>query len=167
MDGPEAAKALSELATAARRKKRARDEAFASRVRMATDVPGFLPHRFFTPYAEECERAFHAMLAQLGQQSDGEVSAAVSAIARSAVMTTYMGRWISDLGTGAMAFADGGDGKPTLNATLLLQGSRLLEAGRQHTLAAFHLQQLEAEARARPQAAAHDPFFVTDDSEER
>lgn len=151
----------------ARAAQRAREQAFASRVRMATDLPAFLPGSHYVPYAEEAERAFHALLAQLAQQSDGMVSAAVSSIARSAIQQTYAGRWVLDIATGAFSFTKE-NGKPTPNAALLLQGSRLLEAGRQSQIACFHLQQLESEARARsvrasdPSAAAKaqlSPFY--------
>lgn len=161
LDGSEAARELGRRGGLANAEKRARAEAFATRVRMASGLPGFDAHAYYATYAEEAEAAFAALVTQLGEQSDGVVSAAVSSIARSAIQQTYAGRWIVDLGTGsAMAFVDGG-GKAVPNAALLLQGSRLLEAGRQSLIAAHHLQTLEAEARARGGDGPDDAPWVT------
>ncbi len=154
---PEGARLLGRAGGIARAAQRAREQAFASRVRMVTNLPGFVPSAYYAVYAAEAEPAFHALLAQLAQQSDGMVSAAVSSVARSAIMQTYAGRWIMDFATGAFAFGKDADGKPTPNAALMLQGSRLLEAGRQSQIACFHLQQLESEARARTPGGTRDP----------
>lgn len=150
IDGPEAARALAERAVIAKRERRARAEAFAGKLRLGAHLELFEPSMHAAPFSEEAEQFLRAKLAELARDSDDETSAGVVAIVRSGAWQLYAGRMLVELATSrTFLFVEGKDGRPAVNAELMLNGSRLMEAGRQSLLAAHHLQTLEAEARAK------------------
>lgn len=107
---------------------------------------------------------------QLARETDGHVSATIHALVRSAADQTSGGRLLMEMATSkAFLFLKDSEGRAQVNAPLMLQASRLLESGRQSMLAAHHLQQLEAEARARsagpidPQAALRAQLGIVDE----
>lgn len=167
VDGPEAARELGRRGGLAAAASRARTKAFATAVRMEAGIEGFEPSRFYKPYSDEAEDALPALLRQLADESDGIVSPAVAAIARSAIQQAYASRWLFDLGSSrALGMAKDGDGRPSPNVSLLTAASRLAVDARQSHLAAFHLQALEAEARSRDPRPERDPFYVIDEKDE-
>lgn len=150
VDGKEAARELGRRGGLARAARRARAEAFAGKLRLAADLPMFEPSAHALPFSEEAEAFFQAKVAELANDSDGQVSSGVASIVRSAAWQTYSGRLLMELATSRnFLFVKGREARPEVNATLMLQASRLFESGRQSLLAAHHVQQLEAKARLR------------------
>lgn len=148
--GTEAARALGRRAAVVRAEKRAREQQFVTRLRLAADLPVFAVSPHAQPFCEEAEKFFRAKCEELGRDSDGQVSSGVAAIVRSAAWQEYAGRLVMELATSkGFMFTKNAEDRAVLNVSLFAQGSRLLDSGRQSLLAAHHMQQLEAEARAR------------------